>query len=333
MLTLNALRRNWKPILLLMLVSPLLAEVFSGSMPASDYFQPGIFLPFTIFVYGLPILVLRELAAHRRVGLLGLWGLGIIYGLFNEGLISETLYHPLDPANPAYDSYGLVAGLRIPWTLFILPWHGVFSLVTPVVLIDLLFPGQAGRPWLPKKATWALAIVTGGLAVARFVLWGENRTVQESGVFALQAAIVLGIGVLAYLLADRLPRPSYITSDRRPALWKPFAAGAALYAAWFVGTELLVSIVRPPWPIAALYTVAAVTVGLWLISRRHEIRPTTAAAFVLGIGTAQAAVTVLLNGLLVADTFRAVSGAIFIAVYLIALSKVGAQRRTADHLE
>ncbi|MEU4571423.1 hypothetical protein [Nonomuraea sp. NPDC023979] len=327
----NALRRSRWPIPVLMVLSPLLAEVFSGSMPATDFFQPGIFLPFTVFVYGLPILVLREVATRTRTGLLGLWCLGMIYGLYNEGLISETLFHPLDPANDAYGTLGVVAGLRIPWALYILPWHGLFSLLTPVLLTHLLFPEQADRPWLPKWATWVLGIVTGGLAIARFVFWGENRGVQDGGTFLLHLAVVLGAALVACLVAARLPRGPRVVAvvDRPGARWLPFAAGAGLYATWFVGTELLVSIVKAPWPVVALYTSAAVAAGLWATARVRATTRAAAALFVLGAGTTQAAVVVLLIGLLVGDAFRALSGAVFVAVYLTATALVARRQGRA----
>ncbi|TDD22691.1 hypothetical protein [Nonomuraea diastatica] len=323
----NALRQSRWPILLLMVLSPLLAEVFSGSMPATDFFQPGMFFPFTVFVYGLPILVLREVATRTKTGLLGLWCLGMVYGLYNEGLISETLFHPLDPANDAYGTLGVVAGLRIPWILYILPWHGLFSLLTPVLLTHLLFPKQADQPWLPKRATWILAIVTGGLAIARFVFWGENRGVQDGATFLLHLAAVLGAALAAYLVAARLPRVPRVPGvvavvDRPGARWLPFAAGAGLYASWFVGTELLVSVVKAPWPVVVLYTSVAVVAGLWAVARVRATTRAAAAVFVLGAGTTQAAVIVLLIGLLVGDAFRALSGAVFVAAYLITVALV-----------
>ncbi|TDC04508.1 hypothetical protein E1267_22505 [Nonomuraea longispora] len=320
----NALRQSRWPILLLMVLSPLLAEVFSGSMPATDFFQPGMFFPFTIFVYGLPILVLREVATRAKTGPIGLWCLGMIYGLYNEGLISETLFHPLDPANDAYGTLGVVAGLRIPWALYILPWHGLFSLLTPVLLTHLLFPRQADSPWLPKRATWMLAIVTGGLAIARFVFWGENRGVQDGATFLLHLAAVLGAALVAYVVAMRLPRVPRVQAgaDRPGARWLPFASGAGLYAIWFVGTEMLVSVVKAPWPVVVLYTSVAVVAGLWAVARIAATTRAAAAVFVLGAGTTQAAVIVLLIGLLAGDAFRALSGVVFVAAYLGTLALV-----------
>ncbi|MEV4892532.1 hypothetical protein AB0K48_24445 [Nonomuraea sp. NPDC055795] len=334
----NALRQSWRPILLLMVLSPLLAEVFSGSMPATDFFQPGVLLPFTIFVYGLPILILREVATRGSLGLLGLWCLGMIYGLYNEGLISETLFHPLDPANEAYGSLGLVAGLRIPWMLYILPWHGLFSLVTPVLLVHLLFPLQAGRPWLPKRATWVLAIVTSGLAIARFVFWGENRGVQDGGTFLLHVAVVLGLALAAYLLAVRLPRrpwlPRAVSGVDRPGVpWRPFGAGAGLYVLWFVGTEMLVSVVKAPWPVVVLYTSAAVVAGLGAVARVQAPSRAAAAVFVLGAGTAQAAIIVLLIGQVQGDVFRSASGAIFVAAYVTAVALIARRRGSGSVVE
>src|SRR4029453_19619444 len=91
----SAMKQYWKPTLLLMVLSPLLAEITSGGTPLTLFFTPGILLGFLFGLYGLQVLVIREVATRRGYGLLGLWCLGLIYGLYNEGLRSETLFYPL----------------------------------------------------------------------------------------------------------------------------------------------------------------------------------------------------------------------------------------------
>ncbi|KAB8189077.1 hypothetical protein FH608_042235 [Nonomuraea phyllanthi] len=314
-------RDGWKPILALMILAPLLAEVFSGSMPATAFLQPQTFFPFVIVIYGLPVLVLREVAVRRRYGLLGLCLLGFVYGLYNEGLFSETLYYPLDPANEAYADYGLVAGLRVPWASYILPWHGLFSMLTPVLVVELLFPRWAGRPWLPASATWILGIVTAGLALARFLLEGEDRGAQDAATFAVHLAAVLAAAVILWVVAGRLPRTP-ATGSAAALSWRGVAAGAGTYAAVFLGTEILTSVVRAPWPLTVLYALLTVSATAWAAARRPTVARAGAVAFVLGCGLAQAVVVVLVVGVVTGDGFRAVSGAVAAVIYLAALTGV-----------
>lgn len=66
-----------------MVGSALLAEVISGGTPLTLFMAPGVFLPFVVLVYGIPVLVLREVAVRRGYGPLGLWCLGVLYSLVN----------------------------------------------------------------------------------------------------------------------------------------------------------------------------------------------------------------------------------------------------------
>lgn len=307
-----------------MVLAPLLAEVFSGSMPVTMFLQPVIFLAFTIFVYGLPLLVLREVAVRRGYGLTGLFVLGFIYGLYNEGLFSETLYHPLDPANAAYADYGLVAGLRVPWASFILPWHGLFSMVTPVLVVELLFPKQAGRPWLPASVTGILGFVTVGLALARFLLEGEDRSVQDGGTLAVHLMVVLVAAVVLWGAARRMPRTPAL--ETVPAFsWRDVAAGAGTYVVVFIGIETLTSVARVPWPLTVLYALLIVSAAAWAVARRRTVARARAVSFVLGCGLAQAVVIVLVVGVLTGDVFRTLSGVIAAMVYLAALMGIRAR--------
>jgi hypothetical protein len=67
--------------------------------------------------------------------------------------VGQTLFFPLDAPLEEFSAYGLVGHVRIPSTLFIIAWHGLFSVVTPILLVEYLFPDKATQPWLPLKAT------------------------------------------------------------------------------------------------------------------------------------------------------------------------------------
>src|SRR4029453_4202909 len=49
-------KQNWKPILLLIVLAPFLAEVISGSTPLPQFFLPGIFFGYVLSLYGLQVL-------------------------------------------------------------------------------------------------------------------------------------------------------------------------------------------------------------------------------------------------------------------------------------
>ncbi|WP_106586468.1 hypothetical protein [Murinocardiopsis flavida] len=322
----TGLRRNWRPIVLLMVLAPVIAEILGGAMPVADFVQPGILIPFTVFLYGLPVLVIREVAARLRFGLPALWVLGMVYGLFNEGLLSETLYAGLDHAIAAHADYGVVAGIRVPWLLYILPWHGLFSVVTPIVLVDGLFPARAGRPLLPKAAAWCIAVGVGGLAVARFLLWGENREVQDTGLFAAHLTLVVAAAAALCLIAVRVAAVLRVEDGAEPrgSRWTAFATGAALYLLAFIGLSLLVEAAAPPL-VTVAYFALVVACGLRAVTRRPHLARAEGTAFVLGSGSAYAGFAVVAGSLL-GDVVWAATGACFLAAYLTAATRIARSR-------
>ncbi len=208
-----ATRRYWKPALLLMVLSPLLAEVISGATPMTLFFLPGIFFPYVTLLYGFPVLVLREVAVRGKLGVLGLWCLGLIYALYNEGLRAETLFSPLDSPVDTFSSYGLVADIRLPFTVWISFWHGLFSVATPVLVVGYLFPAVADEPWLPLKATWSLAILSVATAVPYFLFVGDASNTEDARTLIVHFTFLVVAGVVLWFVAGRLPRTPRIIAN------------------------------------------------------------------------------------------------------------------------
>ena len=202
----SVIRRYWKPALLLMVLSPLLAEVISGATPVTLFFMPGIFFPYATILYGFPVLVIREVAVRGKLGLLGLWCLGLLYALYNEGLRAETLFYPLDAPLDTFSTYGLVADVRVPFTLWISFWHGLFSVVTPILFVEYLFPKKADEPWLPLKATWSLAILCVGTAIPYFLFVGDASSTQDVTTLIVHITFLVVAALVLWFVAGRLPR-------------------------------------------------------------------------------------------------------------------------------
>jgi len=77
------MRANYKPVLTLLLITPLLTELLSNNMSPQVFFNPVVFLLLTTVVYGFPVLLLREFACQYRLGISGLLCLGLVYGIIN----------------------------------------------------------------------------------------------------------------------------------------------------------------------------------------------------------------------------------------------------------
>src|SRR5437870_317974 len=89
-------QRTWPALLTLYLLSPIIAEVLSGSTPPLMFINP-IMLMYETALYGSGAILVRELVRRRGLG----WGsillLGAAYGILEEGLIITSWFNPYWP--------------------------------------------------------------------------------------------------------------------------------------------------------------------------------------------------------------------------------------------
>jgi hypothetical protein len=315
-------KQNWKPILLLIVLAPFLAEVISGDTPLPQFFLPGIFLGYVLSLYGLQVLVIREVAIRWKLGPLGLWCLGLVYGLYCEGLRTESLFYPLEAPLEEFSAYGLVGSVRVPFTVWISAWHGLFSVVTPILLVEYLFPGKARQPWLPLKATWSVAFFSVATAVAYFVFAGDEASTQPSATLGAHLGFMVVAALVLSVVAGKLPSTPRITANGqgKSFTWSRLWSGALLYVVMVVVPVVLAQS-KVPWPLFVLYLAAVATVAGWAVARRREATCEQAVVFVLGAGTAQTVLSVVF-GVLVGNIMYAASSVMFTAVFIAALVRI-----------
>ena len=112
-----------------------------------------------ILSYGIPILFIREAWVRLNLNVLAVLIWGVAYGIFNEGIIAQTLTQLNgDPAG-AFIGYGTIFGIHLSWATFILTFHALFSVLTPILLAHFFFPAAARVPWLGKKLFITVAIL------------------------------------------------------------------------------------------------------------------------------------------------------------------------------
>ncbi|MGB8475136.1 MAG: hypothetical protein WCE61_13710 [Candidatus Acidiferrum sp.] len=153
-----------KAMVTLVIIAPLLTEMVSGNTPAHAFLKPQIAL-FLLMAYGFPLLIIREFSLRRRLSKFGVFCLGLAYGIVNEGLLAQTLLRwehvPIDK----FDHYFYVAGFNLSWALVIVPWHALFAVFFPLVLVASWFPKCAKDLWLEKRSFAALTTTLVALLV------------------------------------------------------------------------------------------------------------------------------------------------------------------------
>lgn len=224
------MKKRWKPILALLVLSPLLTELLTGSAPASAFFQPWLFLLLATVGYGFPVLVIREIAIRKNFGLLGLFFLGVAYGLYNEALVARTIFNPFHSPVDTFAIYGLIGNIRIPWALTISFWHALHAVIYPIAFVSYLWPDHAREPWINKKAAWFLGLGSVIFGILTFFSGPPANPRGEVGDFIF---IILSWALLWWLSNRFSGTPKIALPDKTSFNWKIPSFGIGLYVVLF----------------------------------------------------------------------------------------------------
>jgi len=232
------------PVCVLFVLSPLIAEYLSGSMAMAQI----TLLPFMMLLYGGGAVLVREAVRHTRRGWASIALLGLAYGLLEEGLFDQSLFNPHFVGLHLLD-YGHWAplGIGIPWTLYVLGIHVVWSIMVPVAVVELLFQEQRTTPWLrgPGLAVTALLYAAGAAMVTFGTAHQEHFMASP-----LQLGVAGAAALAAIVLAFALPAP-HPTEGKVTAPWiaglLSFAACSAAVLTYGQGANTL----HWPWPVVA----------------------------------------------------------------------------------
>ncbi|MCI4371866.1 MAG: hypothetical protein L3J78_04380 [Thermoplasmata archaeon] len=271
---------NRRPILALILLSPVIAEMLSGSTPPIGWLNP-IAVAFLIGLYGAGVLVVRETAVRWKTGWPSILLLGAAYGIVEEGLAVKSFFDPGWKDLGSLGWYGRWVDVNWIWAVWLTIYHAVVSIAIPIFLVDWIWPQTRGKPLTSQRgyitAIAILASVTvfmdlaltsyrpspwhliGAVAAIAFLVWAARKYADR---------------LWAWLPAKTLPR-----SPRVYAL-----AGFG----FLMGSFLLYG-GGPSFGVFPTVTVlegAAVLVGVMLLVRRTSADPTRWAkqrfAFVAG---------------------------------------------------
>jgi hypothetical protein len=203
--------RHIKPVITLMLITPFLTEVLTTNVNITTMLRPRILLAMMTIGYGFAVLVLRELAFRMRAGVVGLVLLGLIYGIYNEGIIAKTFLRVHGVPINIFDGYGLYGGIETGWALAISVWHAFFAFLFPIVIIYSLYPEEREEPWLNRTGLAILTAVT--LLISAFAFFGKgDHAVGIAGTPGQYLALAL-VSALFYLLALRYAALGKISAE------------------------------------------------------------------------------------------------------------------------
>jgi len=290
----------------LLLATGPLAEVLSENVQLLTLLQPLAFVLLTI-TYGVPVLLIRELAVAHRLDTFGLALLGLAYGILNEGVLAKTLTQRVGAPLDGFAGYGQVGMLQGGWTVFMVVWHAPHSVLYPILMCHWLFPAAAGRRWFASgRSRWLLyplLLVTAGL----YALYFLNPVRSDAGMFMIY--VVATVSLFGVALRFRRARDASSAIVQQPTM-TPALAGCAMivfyvfqlaspgripFAAYLVVSIAIVLLLmhrmrRAGWrplPHLLLFglgddlTFALFTAGVCIVSGRNPWEATAAAAMFL----------------------------------------------------
>ncbi|MEV5895090.1 hypothetical protein [Nonomuraea fuscirosea] len=255
--------------LLLVVITPLIAELTLGNPPLSQIWLMLLWIP----IYGAGTVLIRELVRRRRGGWPSILLLGLAYGIVEEGLVLQALSSPT--------MYGVAGwaprflGLNTAYTELNLPYHAVFSVALPILLTDLTFPALRDRPYLRRTGLIVAGVVfvLGGLLLRLTVATSIDPGYQAPA--AMLAGCVIAVVLLA-VVALRVLAPAPSPAPTGPAAPSPWAAAGFGLLAGFGYLALLFpfggaaqpAFTHGAWVAAPMLGAAVLAALTWWLVRR-----------------------------------------------------------------
>jgi len=168
--TMAAAHPNRRPLLALVLLSPVIAEMLSGSTPPLEWLNPIAAL-LLIWLYGTGVLVMRETAVRWKTGWPSILLLGAAYGIIEEGLAVKSFFDPgwMDLGTLAW--YGRWFDVNWVWAVWLTIYHAVVSIAIPIFLVEWIWPRTRGLPLTSRRGyITAIALLAGATVFINILL-------------------------------------------------------------------------------------------------------------------------------------------------------------------
>ena len=254
----------WRGPLLLVLLSPTVAELMTGSTPVARlvYDPIGFLAGFAglVLLYGGGALLVREAAVRWGKGWPTILALGAAYGVVEEGLAVHTFFLSSGGAVGALASYGRWAGVNTVWAVGLTLFHAAYSIALPILIVRLAYPTLREARFLEGGR---LPAVGAGYGAIVLVFAAVEPAFPSPGLLVATILAVAGLVAVAWIAPARLPARSHLRAAR-PSTALLLALGALPFLLWLVAGTGAPAIF--PWPGEAIAVLllgnASVVLGL-----------------------------------------------------------------------
>jgi hypothetical protein len=252
--------RRVAPAIALFFLSPLVAEFLLGDFTFAQ-------LPYLVLLapaYGGAAVLLREVTRRAGRGWPTMILLALAYGVLEEGVETQSLFNP-DYVHAHLLDHGFVPalGIAVPWTLFVLTLHTVWSMSVPIALVEE-WTTRRTVPWLRTFGLIVAGVLASIGAAGTFAAsYSHGHFMASPNQLVTVVVIAAALAAAAFLLPSPFPRPTD-SATPAPSPWLVLAVTLAGGGLFFAATAL------PVWLGVALLiaVLAAVATAVLLWSRR-----------------------------------------------------------------
>ena len=255
--------RRAAPAIALFFLAPLVAEYLLGDFT----FAQLSFLVLLAPAYGGAAVLIRECTRRTGRGWPTMLLLALAYGVFEEGLETQSLFNPgYLNAHLLDRGYLPALGIAVPWTIFVLTLHTVWSMSVPIALIEQWRPDRRTTPWLGRLGRTVVTILAVLGAAGSFAIsYADGHYLAGAAQLTVTGLIVLALVVTAL----RLPRTRRPQAGPTPQPWQILAVTLIAGAVFEVGFRLP----TVPAVIALVLAITTVTAALLTWTRRPGWTP------------------------------------------------------------
>ena len=229
------------PVITLIILTPGIPEYLSSSSPINAIV---LNLPQFVFqllanlgLYGSGALLIHDAGSRWKKGWATVLLLGAAYGILEEGVALSTLFDPSAGPVGALGSYGHWLGVNWIWAAGIVPFHAIFSISIPILLLGKAIPETSLNPLLTRRGTiTALLVLSFDVVILMVVVWHVSGYWMGWPILILS---LLTIGGLIFL--SRRINPQQIGNlgvRPAPSPKKAFVVGLSFFPAVLLAQSL-----------------------------------------------------------------------------------------------
>ncbi len=206
-------RVRWYALVSLVIIAAFLAEFLTGSnsIPQVLAYPPS--LVFNVALYGTGALLIREASIRWRKRWAAVLLLGGAYAVGEEGFAAKTM---INPNSPIIGNQSFSHWMGVNWVPLaaLTVFHAAFSIMVPILLVELLFQETKGRRLLGNMGL-AITMVVYGLTVFVLTAYLGDPYVITPGVAIFLAAYSSAFIAAAYLVPRSFLQAKGERPDRR----------------------------------------------------------------------------------------------------------------------